>query len=107
MTVPMKTPFFPAFRARLSPRGPRVQRLRQQNLLDLDLLLSPWLPPGLLSQADEGANSRDRLYTVRRTFFGFLYQVLNPQGPCREMVRQIQALLALHADGPVAAGTGG
>ena len=89
MTVPMKTPFFPAFRARLSALGARVQRLRQQNLLDLDLLLSPWLPPGLLSQADEGANSRDRIYNVRRTFFGFLYQVLNPQGPCREMVRQI------------------
>jgi hypothetical protein len=103
----MKTPFFPAFRARLSALGSRVQRLRRQNLLDLDLLFGPWLPPGLLSQADEGANSRDRIYTVRRTFFGFLYQVLNPQCPCREIVRQIQALLALHSNGPVAAGTGG
>jgi hypothetical protein len=103
----MKTPFFPAFRARLSALGFRVQRLRRQNLLDLDLLFGPWLPPGLLSQADEGANSRDRIYTVRRTFFGFLYQVLNPQCPCREIVRQIQALLALHSNGPVAAGTGG
>jgi hypothetical protein len=103
----MKTPFFPAFRARLSALGPHVQRLRQQNLLDLDLLFGPWLPPGLLAQADEGANSRDRVYTVRRTFFGFLYQVLNPQCPCREIVRQIQALFALHCNGPVAAGTGG
>lgn len=103
----MKTPFFPAFRARLSALGARVQQLRQQNLLDLDLLFGPWLPPGLLSQADEGANSRDRIYTVRRTFFGFLYQVLNPQCPCREIVRQIQALFALHSHGPVATGTGG
>jgi hypothetical protein len=107
MTVPMRTPFFPAFRARLSALGARVQRLRQQNLLDLDRIFGPWLPPGLLSQADEGANSRDRIYTVRRTFFGFLYQVLNPQCPCREIVRQIQALFALHSNGPVAAGTGG
>jgi hypothetical protein len=103
----MNTPFFPAFRPRLSALGARVQRLRRQNLLDLDLLLGPWLPPGLPSQSDEGANSRERIYTVRRTFFGFLYQVLNPQCPCREIVRQIQALFALHADGPVAAGTGG
>lgn len=103
----MKTPFFPAFRARLSALGTRVQRLRQQSLLDLDLLFGPWLPPELLSQADEGANSRDRIYTVRRTFFGFLYQVLNPQCPCREIVRQIQALFALHSHGPVAPGTGG
>lgn len=103
----MNTPFFPAFRARLSALGTRVQRLRQQSLLEMDLLLGPWLPPDLLSQADEGANSRERIYTVRRTFFGFLYQVLNPQCPCREIVRQIQALFALHADGPVAASTGG
>jgi hypothetical protein len=103
----MKTPFFPAFRARLSALGARVQGLRQQSLLDLDLLLGSWLPPGLLSQADEGANSRDRIYNVRRTFFGFLYQVLNPHCSCREIVRQIQALFALHANGPVAAGTGG
>jgi hypothetical protein len=33
--------------------------------------------------------------------------VLNPQCPCREVVRQIQALFALHGHGPVAAGTGG
>ena len=103
----MNTPFFPAFRARLSALGARVARVRQQSLLDLDLLFGPWLPPGLLSQADAGTNSRERLYNVRRTFFGFLYQVLNPQCPCREMVRQIQALFALHAHGPVAAGTGG
>jgi IS4 transposase len=103
----MKTPCFPAFRARLSALGTRVQRLRQQSLLDLDRLFGPWLPPGLLAQADDGANSRERIYTVRRTFFGFLYQILNPQCPCREIVRQIQALLALYANGPVAAGTGG
>jgi hypothetical protein len=60
------------------------------------LLLGPLLPPGLLAQADEGANSRERVYSVRRTFFGFLYQVLNPDCPCREIVRQIQALFALH-----------
>jgi hypothetical protein len=68
----MQTPCFPAFRARLSALGARVRRLRQHSLLELDLLFGPWLPPGLLSQADEGANSRERLYTVRRTFFGFL-----------------------------------
>ena len=103
----MKTPCFPAFRARLSALGAHVARLRQQSLLDLDLLFGPCLPPGLLSQADAGPNSRERIYNVRRTFFGFLYQVLNPQCPCRERVRQIQALFALHANGPVAAGTGG
>ena len=101
----MHTPFFPAFRARLAPLGRRVQHLRQQSLCHLERLLAPLLPPGLLSQAEEGPNSRGRVYSVRRTFFGFLYQVLNPNCPCREIVRQIQALFELHDQGPVKKGT--
>ncbi len=101
----MHTPFFPQLRQRLAALGPRVPPLRQQSLVHLDQLFTPLLPPGLLSQADEGANSRDRVYSLRRTFFGFLYQVLNPDCPCRQVVRQIQALFALHHRGPVDAGT--
>ena len=97
----METPFFPSWRARLAPLGRRVQHLRQQSLVPLDLLLGPLLPPELLSQSQAGANSRERVFSVRRTFFGFLYQVLNPDCPCREIVRQIQALFALQDQGPV------
>ena len=95
----MHTPFFLPWRARLSAMGHRVQTLRRQSLCHLDLLFQSFLPADLLAQADEGPNSRERIFTVRRTFFGFLYQVLNPACSCREVVRQIQALLALH--GPV------
>jgi hypothetical protein len=101
----MHTPFLPAFRARLSAMGTRLQHLRQQSLCHLELLVAPLLPPGLLSQADEGPNSRERAYSVRRTFFGFLYQVLKPDCACREIVRQIQALFALHDCGRVDEGT--
>jgi Transposase DDE domain len=101
----MHTPFFPAFRPRLAALGQRVQHLRQQSLCHLELLLHPLLPPGLLAQADEGPNSRERVFSLRRTFFGFLYQVLKPDCPCREIVRQIQALLALHNQGAVDEGT--
>ena len=102
----MHTPFFPAWRPRLAALGRRVQHLRQQSLLHLDQLFGSRLPPELLAQADEGPNSRERVFTVRRTFFGFLYQVLNPDCPCREVVRQIQALFALHNGGRVDQGTG-
>lgn len=101
----MHTPLFPAFRPRLAALGRRVQRLRQHSLCHLELLLGPLLPPGLLSQADEGPNSRERIFSVRRTFFGFLYQVLNPDCPCRQIVRQIQALFALRDQGHVDEGT--
>ena len=103
----MHTPFFPAFRPRLAALGARVQHLRRQSLLHLDPLFGPFLPPGLLAQADAGTNSRDRIYNIRRTFFGFLYQVLNPRCPCREVVRQIQALFALQGGRWVGEGTGG
>jgi hypothetical protein len=97
----MHTPFFPAFRPRLAALGGRVQHLRQQSLCHLELLLAPFLPPGLLSQEEEGPNSRERVFSVRRTFFGFLYQVLKPDTSCREIVRQVQALFALHGQGRV------
>jgi hypothetical protein len=97
----MHTPFFPAWRPRLAALGRRVQDLRQQSLCHLDRLLGPLLPPGLLAQADEGPNSRERVYSVRRTFLGFLYQVLKPDCACREIVRQIQALFVLQNQGPV------
>lgn len=101
------TPFFPAWRSRLAAFGRRVHRVRQESLLNLELLFAASIPPWLLSQTDEGTNSRDRVYSVRRTFWGFLYQVLNPSCPCREIVRQIQALFCLKSLGSVDGDTGG
>ena len=99
------TPFFPAWRGRFANLGRRLHPIRQHSLCQLDLLLYPLLPPGLLSQADEGPNSRARVYTVRRTFFGFLFQVLQPECSCREIVRQILALCALHTHDTSSPGT--
>src|SRR5258708_12618771 len=96
----MHTPFFPQLRQRLAALGPRVPPLRQQSLVHLDQLFTPLLPPGLLSQPDEGPNSRDRVYSLRRTFFGFLYQVLNPDCPCRQAVRQILPFFPPHHPPP-------
>src|SRR6266700_4383406 len=101
----MQTPFFPIWRARLAALGRRVQHLRQQSLAHLEQLVGPSLPPGLLSQTEEGPNSRDRIYSLRRTFFAFLYQVLNPDCPCREIVRQVQALFGLHGQSLLDEGT--
>jgi hypothetical protein len=103
----MPTPFFPPWRQRLAAFGRRARQIRRQSLCHLERLLDPWLPPGLLAQEDDGPNSRERIFTKRRTFFGFLYQVLNPDCPCREIVRQIQALLALQTGKRVGEDTGG
>src|SRR5690242_18518972 len=100
------TPFFPAWRARFGPMGQRVRQLRQQSLMQLDLLFGSFLPVALLAQSEDGPNSREQIYSLRRTFFGFLYQVLNPDCACREVVRQIQSLFALLSSRQVSQDTG-
>src|SRR5437667_12140457 len=102
----MHTPFVPQFRARLAALGKRVHTLRQQSLPHLDLLFGALLPTWLLSQSDEGPHSREQIYSVRRTFFGFLYQVLNPACPCLGIVRQVQSLFALLSRRQVSEATG-
>jgi hypothetical protein len=102
----MNTPFFPEFRPRLAALGQRVQRTAQQSLTHIEQLFGNILPPALLAQADKGQNSRERVFTLRRTFWGFLWQVLNPHCACREVVRQIQAHFRLHNLGQVDERTG-
>jgi len=101
----MQTPFFPQLRPRLAALGARVQHVRTHSLLQLEVLFGHLIPTWLLSQAEEGANSRDRVYSLRRTFWGFLSQVLKPDSSCREIVRQIQAFFHLHEMGAVDEGT--
>jgi hypothetical protein len=72
----------------------------------LEKLFAHVLPPGLLSQADECLNSRERLYSVRCTFWAFLWQVLNGAS-CREALRQIQAILCLTTGKTADEGTSG
>ena len=69
-------------------------------------MFEAFLPAWLLAQAEEGPNSREHVYSVRRTFFGFLYQALNPDCACREVVRQVQSLFALFNGRRVSEDTG-
>ena len=104
----MTTPLFPAFRARLAALGRRtVRELRQTTFVQLTAQLADLIPVHLLSSADEGPNSRDRLYTLRLTCECFLWQMLKPRTPCREVVRQVQAQARLHGWGQVDEGASG
>ena len=102
----MTTPLFPAFRARLAALGRRtVGPLRQGTLQQLATHLAELIPVHLLSSADEGPNSRERLFTLRLTCECFLWQMLKPRTACREVVRQVQALACWQGMGPVAEDT--
>ena len=96
----MITPYFPTFRSRLAALGRRTaQTIRQATLGQLQENLRQLLPAPLLSATDEGPNSRQRIFSLRLTFECFIWQVLTPQTSCREVVRQVQALLRLHGRG--------
>jgi Transposase DDE domain len=98
----MHTPFFPALRSRLAALGRHTAgTLRQTTLAQLQQQLSDFLPPPLLSAQDEGPNSRDRCFSLRLTFECFVWQMLQPRTSCREVVRQVQALLRLAGRAPI------
>jgi len=96
------TPFFPAFRARLAPLGRRsFPSLRQSTLVQFQEQIRNLIPAQLLSQEEAGLNSRDRCFNMRFTFECFVWQMLKPRTACREVVRQVQALLRLQGQTPI------
>ena len=102
----MQTPFFPAFRPRFAAcRRNATGQIRHASLAELDHYLQGIFPRHLLSQEDEGLNSRQRIFTLQLTFECFLWQILKPKTACREVVRQVQALFRLRNLGSVDADT--
>ena len=96
----MQTPYFPSLRSRLASLGRRTaQTIRQATLAQLQEHLRNLLPAPLLSASDEGANSRDRVFSLRLTFECFVWQVLKPKTSCREVVRHVQTLFRLAGRG--------
>jgi hypothetical protein len=102
----MHTPFFPQLRPRLAPcRRAATQKVQQASLAQLEHYLEGIFPLYLLSQGEEGTNSRERIFSLLLTFECFLWQILKPNTACREVVHQVQALFRLKHRGPVDEGT--
>ena len=102
----MHTPYFRTFRCRFAAQTRRsFHHLRHASLGQLEQCLGTYLPAHWLAAEERGANSRERIYSLRLTFQCFLWQLLTPQTACREVVRQVQALFRLKGLGPVHEGT--
>lgn len=102
----LTTPFFPALRARLAAQGRRhFQTMRQLHLPALLEQLRQLIPPELLASEEEGANSRDRVFSLRLTFQCFVWQMLKPRTACREVVQAVQGLFCSLGLGRVHEGT--
>ena len=97
----MTTPFFSPWRTQLAALGRRTtQRLRQVTMAQLGEHLAQLIPAHLLACEEDGPHSRERIYSLRLTFECFVWQLLNPHTPCREVVRQVQALCRLQGVAP-------
>ena len=101
----MHTPFFPALRQRLAALGRRtVKTLRQPTLGQFQDQIRDLFPAPLLSNEEEGDNSRERGFPLRLTFECFLWQLLKPRTACREVVRQVQAQRRLQGQASISEG---
>ena len=102
------TPFFPAFRARFASLGRGVSRtlplLRQCTLSQIEAAVGRFVPAAQLQPA---RSERERPYSLHRTFWCFVWQMLNDHASCREAVRQLQALLVLQGGPPLDGGNSG
>lgn len=104
------TPGFPAWSHHLGPMKARLadaaRPLRQATLARLEGIFSNCLPADWLAKPAAGPHSRERVYGLSRTVWGWLWQMFNHNASCREVVQQIQALHQLHGGPEVNAETG-
>lgn len=106
----MIAPFLPGLRSVLAPMGPRsrpaaARSLRQATLPQIEARLAAGLNGRLFLEKEGPAFSRERIYGLRRTFWCWIWQILQGHAPCREVVRQVQALFGLLGAGAVDEGT--
>ena len=85
---------------------PQIQRLRQATLAQIETRLAGALPAQLLSKRHSQQYSRERIFPLFRTFWCWVWQILQANCSCREVVRQVQALFALEGAGSVDEATG-
>lgn len=107
--MPPTTPCFTPWQHFLAPLGRRTVRavhgLRQLTLAQIEQRLGAVLPLTLFASPSAGPHSRERVFTLSRTFWCWLWQVLQAHTSCREVVRQVQALFALRGGPAVDEGT--
>lgn len=84
----MATPDFPAWAGGFQHHFKKVKAAAQDSLHQLELLAESWIPAHLLAPQDQGEFSRQRVWTLRLTFWSFLWQVAEVGASCRDAVRQ-------------------
>jgi len=101
----MHTPFFPSWRPLLAPlrsrRPSAAHFVERATLCQIEQRLAPALPQDLLDKPATGLHSRHRMFSLGRTFWCWIWQIFQSNTSCREVVRQLQALLGVLEQAPI------
>lgn len=99
----MRTPDFPGLRPYLAPMGSRVRKaartLGKATLSGIEDHLSPALGTALVGKPSGKHHSRRRIFPLTRTFWCWIWQILQGNTSCREVVRQVQILFVVQDQG--------
>lgn len=88
LRCPMATPDFPLWAGGFEHHYRKFHASARDSVHQLERLCAPWVPSWHLAQQDEGDFSRRRHWTLRLTFWCFLWQVAQAGSSCRDAVRQ-------------------
>ena len=87
------TPCFPQFIRKVAALGKRSPcAAATASPIDVEAQFKRFLPRGGPEFSADGIHRRSRKFPLAMVFWCFIWQVLKPRTPCREVVRQIQAL---------------
>jgi hypothetical protein len=90
----------------MRPAKTVFKEFRRATLAQIETRLGPALPNQLFEKPKSSDHSRERIFPLYRTFWCAVWQVLQANTSCREVVRQVQALFALQNGRPVDESTG-
>lgn len=103
------TPFIPALRRTLGPMRSRMRAARsvltEATVSGIESRLASALSPEVLHKPAGGQHCRERIYSLHRVFWCWIWQMLQGYTSCREVVRQVQSLFMLHGRRRVDEGT--
>jgi hypothetical protein len=94
------TPFFTPWLNILGPMGRRsveiLTHIRQCTFSQVENCFGSLFASEVLRPPRPGDKCRERPYSIRRTFWCLLWQMLSQNTSCREVVRQLQSVMGLN-----------
>lgn len=93
------TPLFPGWNLPTLRKKPKTalqkiiennKQIQRKSVSHFNILLSQYIPKNTFKIFCKNAFSRQRIFSLENTFWGFFFQILNPDGGCQSVVNQLR-----------------